>query len=162
MSILSDLERLITERGSAAITKERLALLQDQFNVLKKEKEDLVKKLDLANSKIVFLEAKNKQLEQKDAKTKADEEDGFDENTETVLKFLFEYGEEVSSDYVAYELQAQESLIEYHFDLLREKGFIRQTRAFMRTADLARGGPAYSLTASGRKFCIQNSLTQLE
>jgi hypothetical protein len=41
MSILGDLERLIIEHGSAAIMKERLALVRDQMESLEKEVADL-------------------------------------------------------------------------------------------------------------------------
>src|SRR5882762_11100078 len=45
MSILSDIERLITEHGSAAILRERLALIADQAKALEKQIEDLKRKV---------------------------------------------------------------------------------------------------------------------
>lgn len=54
MSIFQDIERLITEHGSAAILRERLALAAEQYAALEK--------------KVVELQAENERLESENSK----------------------------------------------------------------------------------------------
>lgn len=57
MNPLSLLEKAINEHGSAAILKERLALVRDVLSKVEKEKSDLEKELSNAREKIKQLEA---------------------------------------------------------------------------------------------------------
>ncbi|MDB6168270.1 MAG: hypothetical protein JWM88_1134 [Verrucomicrobia bacterium] len=154
MSLLENLERLITERGSSAILKERIDLIREQIAALERKNTQLVESLKLAEAKAVVLEAENKELRnQLKAHERNDEKLG--DATVTVLRFLFERGDEASADFAAYELRQPESVVEHHFDILRQRGFIRQSGRYMRTADIAPGGPAFRLTPEGRAFYMQ-------
>ena len=65
MNPISAIEKLINERGSARILQERLALAADQFTILERENADLLVKLREAESKVVVLESRNSELEQR-------------------------------------------------------------------------------------------------
>jgi hypothetical protein len=67
MSLLADIERLITEHGSAAIMRERLALLADQAKALEQKVKDLEQELAATKKKLGETE---RQLA---AKSRADE-----------------------------------------------------------------------------------------
>ncbi|UJP04418.1 MAG: hypothetical protein LZF61_05905 [Nitrosomonas sp.] len=56
MNIFTEIERLITEHGSAAILKERIAFLRDQFDVLKSQKNVLEEEITILKAKVVSLE----------------------------------------------------------------------------------------------------------
>jgi len=61
MGIFQDIERLITEHGSAAILRERLSLAADQYSALEKKVTEL-------EAKTVELQAENTQLESETSK----------------------------------------------------------------------------------------------
>lgn len=154
MSLLENLERLITERGSSAILKERIDLIREQVTALERKNTQLADGLKLAEAKVVVLEAENKELRnQLQAIQRANEKLG--DATFAVLRYLFERGDEASADFAAYELRQSESVVDHHFDILRQRGFIRQSGRNMRTADIAPGGPAFRLTPEGRAFYMQ-------
>jgi len=67
MSLCADIERLITEHGSAAILRERLALLADQAKAQEKLLAD-------SQRRVTELEQENSQLQQKLAATERAEE----------------------------------------------------------------------------------------
>lgn len=56
MNIFAEIERLITEHGSASILKERIAFLRDQFDVIRSEKQILEEEIAVLKAQIVFLD----------------------------------------------------------------------------------------------------------
>jgi len=56
MNIFAEIEGLITEHGSAAKLKERIAFLRDQFEALKSEKQVMEEEIHILKAKIVTLE----------------------------------------------------------------------------------------------------------
>jgi hypothetical protein len=155
MSLLENLERLITERGSSAILKERIDLIRDQVAALERKNSELGSSLKLAEAKVIVLEAENQKLRDT-VRAYETPDKQLSDDTAAVLRHLFKYGDEASADFVAYEMHLTESVVQYHFDLLKARGFIRFSRPYMRTADIAPGGPAFRLTPEGRAYYMQH------
>lgn len=148
MNLFAPLEKLINEHGSAAIMKERLELLRDQFKALEDKNRELADNLRLAEAKVTVLEAENRDFRSKQEVPPT--QIRLEPQTRAILTYLFEYGEDASADFVGYNLGIKTSIAEYHFDILKRHGFIRFKRPYMRTADIAPSGPSYVLTAEGR------------
>ena len=76
-------------------------------------------------------------------------------DTSKVLRLFFETGRDLSIPQVAQQFGFQASVAEFHFDILRQQSFIRQTRAGMHTY----GGsspPLFGLTSEGRAYVMQH------
>jgi len=95
MSIFGELERLITEHGSAMILRERLLLAKDQYEALEKEVSEL-------HSENKALESQIKQSEDQIAKlsklvgSSNNQPGDFDETTTKILKIFFDQSDDVS------------------------------------------------------------------
>ena len=168
MNPISLIEKLINEHGSSTILKERLELLKDQISALEKENGALKSENAILKDKAKHLESKlndaTKETQRLNEIINAFQKNQsikkYDEITENILKAFFQFGRELSIYDCVHELSLDVSTIRYHFNLLSEGNLIIQTRAGVESSWAGESNPdIYDLTASGRKYIIENKLT---
>lgn len=153
--ILSDIEKLINEHGSATILRERLALARDQYEALEKNNSALMQenaalkeenqRLELDNAK---LREKIGDLEKQLPRVHAG--DLGDAELE-ILKLFAKQPTGITSPQITTFLGWNQVRTEHFLNLLREKGFI--------TVILAMGGHArYVLDHKGNEYLVKNNL----
>lgn len=157
MTIFGEIERLITEHGSASILRERLALAADQHAVLEKKVSELQSDNDNLRAQLKQSQNENEKLKEFVA-SRTDKPNDFEETTHRILKIFFDRSEDVSVDQVAQQIGVEQGMVEYHFDLIREGGFIIQTRVGIETLD-GSSPPMYGITPEGRKYVVKNKIS---
>jgi len=120
-TIFGELERLITEHGSAAILRERLGLAADQYTALEKKNSGLQAENENLRAQLEHLQKENAELKQAIPRD-AGRLGAFDRDTHKVLSLFFQQSDDVSVDQIAMQIGLDRSMVEYHFDLLREAG----------------------------------------
>ncbi len=156
MNIFSEIERLITEHGSATILRERLALAADQYAALERKLSELQSENETLRAQLKQSQEENEKLK-KLIPSRSGKPNDFDETTHRILKIFFNQSDDVSVDQVAQQIGVEQGIVEYHFDLMREACFIIQTRVGIETF----GGsspPMYGITPEGRKYVVQNEI----
>lgn len=165
MNPITLIEKLINEHGSSTILKERLELLKDQISALGKDNGGLKSENAALKDKAKHLESElndatdeiqrlNKIINafQKNQGIKK-----YDEITEKVLKVFFQF--ELSIYDCVRALSLDVSTIRYHFDLVSEANLIVQTGTGFESSWTGESNPEmYDLTASGRKYIVENKL----
>jgi len=152
-NIFGEIERLITEHGSAGILRERLELAKEQHAALEKKISELMAENKTLRQKVEQFQKENEKLKQL-VESHTNGPSNFDDNTHKILKAFFNHSDDISLDEVAASVGIDKAMAMYYFDLIREAGFIIQTRA--EYSDLA---PAkYSITAKGRKYIVENKI----
>ena len=136
--IAKDIVRII---NTAALNKDVNDLLEKKLALLTEE-------MDSLRSKASHLEVENADL--KTQLQRLQPGDALPKETADVLQFFFDQGRELSIEEVAQRFHFQISLAEYHFDILRKRRFVRQTRA-----GSALSSCAYGLTQEGRAYVMQ-------
>lgn len=146
--------------GTSDIAKDAIRAIQTAG--LSKDVIDLLeKKISLLAEENTSLKAENSELRKKldEFETKqpysAPRPDGFDENTDNILKLFFDISDDISSERVAQQLGLSPGVVDYYFDILRERKFVRQTKAgsgFITGKEESQ----YGLTPAGRAYVIKN------
>lgn len=153
--IIGEIEKLINERGSAAIMKERLSLATDQYSALEK-------KLSEANVRIEKLESENKSLHLNLEKAKTQIRD-FEEkltvgHTHThleeikvkILLFMSEH-EKTYTQQIAARLGIGLQTAIFHLEELQDNEMVGMSIIFGSEC------PWY-LNQEGRKYLVRNNL----
>ena len=156
MSIFGEIERLITEHGSAAILRERLALAADQYAALEKKVSELQCENETLRTQLKQRQRENEKLRELVA-NRTEQPSDFDETTYRVLKIFFDQSDDVSVDQIARHVGVERGVVQYQFDLLREAGFIIRTRPGIQTMS-GSSPPMYSITPEGRKCVVKNKI----
>ena len=157
--ILSEIERLISEHGSAAILKERLALASDQYSALEKKLVETNlrnEQLESENSGL-RLELEKAQEKIRNLEEKLVERHGqrLDEIKEKILCFLAQH-EEISEPHITRDLGLGEPLTKFHLDDLKTAKLINIT-ALMAMTGRPRP-PTWRLTQEGRRYLATHGL----
>lgn len=155
--IFAQIERLITEHGSAEILRERLGLAADQSAALEQKLAECESERDSQQRQVAALKQEVANLKKMVA-TQTDRPTNFDDNTHKVLRFFFDESADVYVDQVAQRLGLDRPMVEYHFDLLREADFITQTRMGVEGLRGGSSPPMYGITAKGRKYVVKNGI----
>lgn len=162
MNIIEGLEKLINERGSAAIMKERLQLIQDRYDALQA-------KLEASEATKAALEAKCSALEEQRDAARAeiaeirrlqDEADKqrqgnvLDPAAEEMLKLVCFHGGS-SVEYLAGLAGANVHVSQHHLDVLLSKRLVRD--AYFNSFD---DGPQceWNVTPAGRAYLMERGL----
>lgn len=156
MNIFGDIERLITEHGSAGILRERLELAKEEYSALEKK----VTQLQSDNDSLrVQLQQSQQQIEElkKSLPSASDKPSDFDDTTHKILKTFFNRSDNISVDEAAGYVGIDRAIAKYHFDLLMEADFIMQTRMACE-GWAASSPPMYGITAKGRKYVVKNKI----
>jgi regulator of replication initiation timing len=154
MGILDGIEKLITEHGSAAILRERVALAKEQYQALERDNATLKQenatlrqendRLQLDNYK---LKEKLENLEKQIAHSHGDR---LDEISEKMLIALANSDRALTEQLIAHVGQGP-AKGKYHLDILREKKFAIQAAATPR-------GAMWMATSEGRKYLANHNL----
>ena len=161
LPFLGEIERLINERGSAAIMRERLALANDQYVALER-------KLAECEARAQRLEAENQRFELENLRLKertraleaqiADRQGArLDEMQEKILQLLPQHGS-VTDRQIAAILKSEHQLAVYHLEELRKKKFV--DAAHFAGSDWAGEAPRseWHLAQPGRAYLVARGL----
>ncbi len=156
-NLFAQIEKLITEHGSATILKERIELLKDQYSALEQKVKDLEKEnnslrseLENATEEIYRL---NK-LTQSPQRTTDQKKKKLDKVTEQILQQFFDSEHGLSIEYFTSSLSLGNSVVKYHFDILLEREYIDFASAGLDLPGCS-GSTTYSISSEGRKYIIE-------
>ena len=156
MNIFGEIERLITEHGSATILRQRLELAKEQYSAL----ENKVTELRSENDNLrLQLQQSQQQIEElnKSLPSASEKRSDFDDTTHKILKTFFNRSDNICVDEAAEYVGIDRAIARYHFDLLMEADFIILTR--MGSEGWDGSSPAmYGITAKGRKYVVKNKI----
>jgi hypothetical protein len=140
--IAKDVVRLASTHG---LSKDVIDLLEKKVSLLVDENAKL-------STQVSRLEIENAQLRQQLQHFQP--AGGIPKQTDDVLQFFFDHGDDLSVEEIAQKFQFQMSVAEYHFDLLRKRAFVHQTRMGFQT--YGGSSPAmFGLTSEGRAYVMQ-------
>lgn len=158
MSILGDIQNLITEHGSAAILREKVELLDLQRAQAASERDALATELERAKARIKALESEKVEIQaQLDARQRIESigqgpRDRLPDESEKMLVLIANATEPIGVDDVIRHLRLPQARGEYFFDQLRNREFV-----------IAGGGRMgigfyYRATSEGREYLMQRGL----
>ena len=155
LNIFKKLEDLIKEHGSASVLRDHVKLLREQFSISEK--------------KITSLEAIVKQLESELQNCNVEKNNlneiiktfqenqsikKLEKNTEEVLQLFFNAAKELDTEYLSSVLSLQQSVVDYHLDILVKNKMIIQTRVGQQIMGIT-SPPKFSITSKGREYIIK-------
>lgn len=159
--ILGEIERLINERGSAAILKERLSLAADQYAALERklaESEIRAKPLEAENQR---LELENLKLKEKvrGLEEKLTESQGqrLEEAREKILLILAAH-EGISDRQIAQSIGVGEQIAKYHLEELRKSKFVRDSHFMGSDWSGEASRTEWSIAQPGRAYLVTHGL----
>ena len=120
----------------------------------------IVAKLSLLDEHVAGLESENARLKDENEKLKIQikclqpEIEEVSKETIEVMKLFFERAQDISVDEVAKAFKWNQSVADYHLDVLLKKRFIRESS--VRTQTIFGAGTArFGLTTLGRRYILQ-------
>jgi len=134
--------RIVKTTGLARVVdqvEEKLSLLAEQVRTLQSEN--------------ASLKAENEKFKEQ-LKHLSPQGDEISRDTKAMLKLFFDRGEDVSAGEISKSFQWQQSVADYHIDVLLKKRFIRETTLGMETP-LGSSEAKYGLTTLGRRYVIE-------
>ena len=134
---------------TAGLSKDVIDLLEKKLALLTDELAVVSKKLSVSESEKGHLQSENDALKEQLRHFQPAEE--LDKETMAVLQFFFDEGTDISVEEVASHFLIKKSLSDHRFDLLKERGFIRQTFVGHGSSPCR-----YGLTSKGRAFLIKS------
>jgi DNA anti-recombination protein RmuC len=159
MSILGDIERLITEHGSAAILREKVELLDLQRAQATGERDTLATQLAQAKSKIETLESEKADLQAQldDARQQIQRlgqrpQDQLPDESEKMLVLIANATRTITSDQAIRHLGLPQAKGDYFFDQLLKRKFVHTSSGQMGV------GWFYHATSAGRDYLAQRGL----
>jgi len=148
MGLFDGLEKLITEHGSAAILKERLALVADKYSALEQKVADLEsenRNLKVENDQ---LKEKKRNLEEQLAQRHGQR---LEEVREQLLQVLAAQSEWVTASQVARVLKIGEQLATFHLTDMEKLKLISVSYAI-------ESPPEWSLAQESRAYLVRHGL----
>ncbi len=163
-ALSEQLQKLITEHGSAIILRDHLALFKDKLIMSEKEFSALTIENVKLKDKIETLESQlqnvTEEIERQKKITEAlqgsQSTEKYDPITNKVIKLFFDAGRELSIDGIASKLVIDISTTQYHLDLLSDKTFIQySSRIPISLKAHSRISRTFEITPQGRKYVIE-------
>jgi|ERR1043166_794322 hypothetical protein len=159
MGLLGDIEKLITEHGSAAILREKVSLLDLQRSTAIAERDSLATQLAKAKTCIETSEADKAQLQaeldearQEIKLLKQSSARELPEESEQMLVVIANASESLSKDQVIHHLRLPQARGDYFFDQLLTREFVNPSHGQMGR------GWFYRATAAGREYLAKAGL----
>jgi hypothetical protein len=159
MSIIGDIEKLITEHGSASILREKVGLLDLQRTTAVAERDSLALQLAQARSKIDRLEADTAQLqaERDEARhqiqhLKQSSDGRLPDESEKMLVLIANAPKGLTSAQVIHHLGLAQAKGEYFFDQVTKRKLVHASTARVGV------GWFYYATQAGREYLAHNGL----
>jgi DNA-binding MarR family transcriptional regulator len=137
---VKDVARIATTGGLAReasdLLQSKLALLSELIAALEQENRNLKTENENLKTRLQYARPRGDDLSQK---------------TEDVLRAVFDRTGEFSVHDIARLFHMQQSVVDYHLDVLRKKKFIKSSGiGFMGRA------PRYIITSAGREYVLKN------
>lgn len=153
LPLLGEIEKLINEHGSAAILKERIELLKEQYAALEKRLADADQQRNEALTVNLSLKARVAELESLikpagPAKTT----DRIDPIREQLLQELAQTSEYLSSDHLANACGISIQLALYHLEDLEESDYVHGSYSALGDP------PEWKLIQFGRSYLVAHGL----
>lgn len=161
MGLWAEIEKLITEHGSAAILREKVGLLEAQREAAVREQNKLSKEVSSLNQKVeIIKEEKTKLLSELDEarrellilKTSKNVKHELDETSEKMLILIANRSEGTIDNEMIQHLGFQQAKGKYHLDQLRKRGFVHSGSGIIGRGSL------YYATTEGREYLANNGL----
>jgi hypothetical protein len=159
MSILGDIEKLITERGSAAILREKVGLLDLKRFQAVEERDTLAAQLAQANAKIRSLELQKAGLQneledlRQQSQRLTELPDTLPPESEKMLLLVANNTKgRLTSDIVIRQFGLPQAKGDYFFDRLRKRKFVHASSGQMGV------GRFYHATSAGLEYLHQKGL----
>ncbi|MFZ3123392.1 MAG: hypothetical protein WA104_08570 [Thermodesulfovibrionales bacterium] len=160
MGLFENIDKLINERGSANILRERLLLADDKYSALEKKNTEFQSENVILKSKIQKLESENQRFKfdneqlktqiQNLPKSPVSHSNLLNENESNILLLLSKY-EELIDEQIARSLNLNLQVVKYHLQELDDKKMIG--------CSLTINSPTqWYLNHEGRKYLIDNKL----
>ena len=161
--ILSEIERLINEHGSAAILKERLELANDQYTALERKLAETNERAKGLESEVARLrpelEATRERLHRAEQEIAARRGQRLDETRERILRLLSEAGSEgMRDERVAASLGIKEQVATFHLNELATARFVSVTPVMGSDFTGSRGYYEWRIGQEGRAYLAKHGL----
>jgi predicted nuclease with TOPRIM domain len=151
VGLFADIERLITEHGSAAILRERLALLADQAKAQEKVLADSQRRIGELEQERSQLKAELGHLRNQLDRAQP-QIDSLPPESERMLVVFAGTSDGIPSDHVIRQLGFSQAQGDYYFDHLLKRKFVHASSGQMGV------GWFYYATAAGREYLAQHGL----
>lgn len=155
MGLLDGIEKLITEHGSSAILRERIALARDQYEALEKKIATFQDENATLKSEYQRLELDNDKLKQKiknlEEQLSSIHEQSLDETEMAILKLLASAHSRITAEQVAGNLGIHVTKAEYFFKRLQEREFINAGYSYLNPT-------TYGSAHGGNEYLVKNNL----
>lgn len=149
--IAKDAIRIVSTAG---LNKDIIDLLDKKITLLTEEISSLQLRLDQSLSENSDLKQKIGYLEQQ-LQSLCPKDDGLKEDTKAILKFLFNAGRPISPDYLASQMRMQQSVMDYHIDLLYGRKFVKTVGMTVVMHGVKHRGQI-EISKDGRAYCVEN------
>ena len=157
---LAEIERLINERGSAAILRERITLAGDKYSALERKNVELEAKAKNLEGKIASLEAENKGLSFNNEKLKTEIDnltqstvhDARLEDTKEIILVAIAKSTSITDSELASQLSISVVAAEMHLEELQQMLFIKPILR------VGQKSTPWQLNQDGRKYLVQHGL----
>jgi Fic family protein len=162
MGLFDGIEKLITEHGSAAILKERIALVQDQYAALEKKLADSELRAKEFESEKLRFELENFKMKEKikgleEQLSKIRDTNSLEEVRERILLLVSQH-ENITSAQAAGAVGVGEQLATFHLTELEKMKFIQSSH--IAGSDWARekSRTEWYVMQPGRSYLVNHSL----
>lgn len=165
-ALSEQLQKLITEHGSAAILREHLALFKDQVVVLEKQSVALEKKIAVLESDKLLMHTKMKDLEVINEQLKDDNSDlrkqaethnnpvasgSLGKIKERILLFLATEHDDVTAEQLAQAISVNSQVVLFYLEELKQTKMVYDMLNTMRPT-------RWRLWHEGRRYLVERSL----
>lgn len=147
------IEKLIVEHGSSVAQGHFIKLLQAQLAVLKEGIVEREAKAALDATQIAQLLGEVEAL--KTELQKLQPSDRIAQKTEEILKFFFDCAQELTTEQISAQFQLPRSVVESHFDVLKDKKLLKLTR-YGANINGYENLPAFTISKEGRSYVNAN------
>ena len=155
--MLNLIDKLINERGSANIMKDRLGLKDDELAAMQRELSSVIdsySNLESENKQLkISLDTAHQEVDRLNeiikASTESQSNEKLDEVKENILKTFFNVNGHAGIAHLSSHLSIDKGLVQYHIDILKENKLID-------LGPLMINSPAtYKLSKAGRKYVVE-------
>jgi predicted nuclease with TOPRIM domain len=165
MGLFDGIEKLITEHGSAAILKERIALVKDQYSALEKQLLDSQLRVKELESENQCLEFNNSKLKEKIRGLESqlseahDKTASLEEIREKILILVSQH-EKITDAQVARAVGVGEQLATFHLNELEKADFVLSSFIMGDDWTGERSRNEWYITQNGRSYLVRRGLLQ--
>lgn len=161
-AISEQIQKLITEHGSAAVLRDHLALIKDQVFILEKKNAELLSDNATLTSKVEVLETKKQELIEENYELKQiidkhnqPHDNLLDNQQITILVVLSRKQDSVQTKAIASLIGINNQLAKFHLEELKKKKLVKHSRGLQ---GANRGNDVWSLAQEGRRYLVTHNL----